>query len=903
MLEILRYHQRSDLHELLQNFDDSQWTWVVSDLKSKYEIQKSLLEKKNFFFEDSCLRISELWKTLLKINTPDLRIWPQFLVRLYIKKFLKQYKEQLRIDENSSETLLGYIQQLSPLFFHPSRNELIKDFFIKNPSALDRWQSWYTAALAVHLHLFEDKKIIQQSQIPSLLQNQLQLNLPSKKGLIFDLGTEVSQMEMDLIKLISKTRPVKILEPVFDLKNDFMFLRRPYERVQKFAEKNLDLSTKPIQNNQLFCQRMTSQVSEVKYVTQKIRELALLGIPFHKIGIMANRIEAYWPVLQIHLDEEFIPYNKDVLIRAQSLLVIQNWLNKLRILDHELNTENLETELFKNPDLKPISYEKFKKIYGVIYDAEDLEKEQRIAALFDSDLQRHQPLSLESFVVQSLKYWSSEDNSEIIMPILKKMMELTQWSENFLWGEWLSLLSDLLAQKEILLKPADERGVQVCNASSSQAYSCEHIFLLGLTDEQLKENKKTLITADDSWLLLKDYDLEIVASEETQSEFEMAWVIERRESHLTLLAPHSDFEGKLLTLSSLFLRQESLLHNSPPPFFPATKLDYKISEYASSPEKYRENFEERWWQGVAPILPLSVTALESYRKCAFLYAAERVCQLRDEDAIDIEVQALSQGSVLHKIFELILTQFPQLNPTAKQLAEVVSQALVSSVDFKYYEKFLLHNSQEKYQRLAERFVEAEKLVRAQFPNTRPLAFEKKFLFYYDPVERVFLDTQSAIAEKKSGLFRVAGSIDRIDLVDGNKIVLIDYKGSKGSVSSFQSWLKDESFQLLFYSWMAEEKLYKIENFEVISAVYLIYKDFTRDMGFTIDSYNNVAVPKVKKTGVISKEEKFEVLNKFKEIFEETAVQIHSAQFRPMPRDREDCNNCHWRRICRATHLN
>lgn len=903
MLEILRYHQRSDLHKLLQEFDDSQWTWIVSELKSKYEIQKNLLEKKNFFFEDSCLRISELWKTLLKVNNPDLRVWPQSLVRLYVKKFLKQHKEQLQIDENSCETLLGYIQQLSPLFFHPSRNELIKDFFIKNPSALDRWQSWYISALAVHLHLFEDKKVILQTQIPSLLQNQLQLSLPSQKGLIFDLGTEVSQMEMDLIKLISKTRPVKILEPVFDLKNNFMFLRRPYERVQKLADKTTHFSIKSNTVHQMTCQRMTSQVSEIKYVTQKIRELVLSGVPFNKIGVMANRIEQYWPVLQIHFDEEFIPYNKDVLIRAQSLLVVQNWLNKLRILDHELNTENLETELFKNPDLKPISYNKFKKIYGVIYDAEDLEKEERIAALFNSDLQRHQSMSLELFVVQSLKYWSSDDNSEIIMPVLKKMMELTQWSEEFLWGEWLSFLSDLLAQKEILIKSADEGGVQVCNASSSQAYSCEHTFLLGLTDEQLKENKKTLITADDSWLLLKDYDLEIAASEETQSEFEMAWMIERRESHLTLLAPHSDFEGKLLTLSSLFLRQETLSNGSLSVFLPLTKLDYKINEHISRQESYRENFEEKWWQGVSPNLSLSATALESYRKCAFLYAAERVCQLIDEDAIDIEVQALSQGSVLHKIFELILTQYPQLNPSAKQLAEVVDQAILSSADFKYYEKFLLRNSKEKYQRLAERFVEAEKLVRAEFPQTRPLAFEKKFLFFYDPVNRVFLDSQSVPNEKSSGLFRVAGSIDRIDIVDENKIILIDYKGSKSSVSSFQSWFKDESFQLLFYSWMAEEKLFKNENFEVISAIYLIYKDFTRDTGFTIGSYNNVVVPKVKKTGIISKEEKTEVLNKFKEIFYETAVQIQSAQFRPIPRDREDCNKCHWRRICRATHLN
>jgi ATP-dependent helicase/nuclease subunit B len=898
MLKILQYHLRSDLKPIVDSFDDSSCTWIVSNLKSKNEIQKVLIEKNKFFFESSCLRISELWNQIIKVNYPVIKVWPQSIYKLFLRKNLVDYKNEFQINENSFDTLLRYIQQLSPLLFHPNRNDLIKDFFIKNEASFERWHHWYLSALTMHLIMFEDKKVILQEQIPSFLQTQLNYISLSNKKFIFDLGTEVTQIEMDLIKSISQNSEVIILQPLINIGDEFKFLNRPYERVQSYANSIIELDTNLnfIKQSVQFA-TTTSFLAEFKAIVGEIRKLVLAGCEFSKIGVVANKIEIYWPVLQIHLQEENIPFNKDIVIRAQSIIGIQDWLNKLKIAEKDLTSEVLENEIFRGEKLTTVSYDKFKKLFGIFYDASDLDKDSSIADLFKSDVSHQELIPLDSFVIQALKYWIHEDQSEIIIPVLKKMMDLTQFKEKLLWSDWLNLLSDLISQKEITLQSASEKGIQICNLSSAQAYTCKYLFVLGLTDEQLKDGRRTLITADDSWLLLKDYDIEIQATEESQAEFELSWLIEKAESNLYLFAPESNFDGKILTKSSIFLKYgQNTIQNFAN--LPTTQMDINMNIFESGGAFENLN-NEAWWDK-APQVPLSATSLQDFKKCPFIYAAERLLQLKSFDSIDIEIQSLSQGSVVHKIFETILKNFTNLKIQSEELDLLIQNAIESSSDYKYYEEFLIQMSKEKFKKLALNFIKSEEQLQKTFPNTKPLVFEKKFLFYFDPITQKFVSDHD---ENNNSLIRVAGSIDRIDVYDKNKIILIDYKGSSGALSSFTNWFKDENFQLLFYTWIAEELIFKDQEFEVISAVFNIYKDFSRSIGFSLESFNNIAAPSVQKAGIISVSTKEQAISDFKVIFNSVARELQKSNFRPQPKELELCKDCHWRKMCRAPHLN
>ena len=109
--------------------------------------------------------------------------------------------------------------------------------------------------------------------------------------------------------------------------------------------------------------------------------------------------------------------------------------------------------------------------------------------------------------------------------------------------------------------------------------------------------------------------------------------------------------------------------------------------------------------------------------------------------------------------------------------------------------------------------------------------------------------------------------------------------------------------MLFYTWIAEELIFKDQEFEVISAVFNIYKDFSRSIGFSLESFNNIAAPSVQKAGIISVSTKEQAISDFKVIFNSVARELQKSNFRPQPKELELCKDCHWRKMCRAPHLN
>ena len=74
MLELFPISNPDSIFKWIQSEDLQSQTWIVSDLKSKNEIQKLLIEKQGFFLESSILRASDFWKMALRRLAPQVQI-------------------------------------------------------------------------------------------------------------------------------------------------------------------------------------------------------------------------------------------------------------------------------------------------------------------------------------------------------------------------------------------------------------------------------------------------------------------------------------------------------------------------------------------------------------------------------------------------------------------------------------------------------------------------------------------------------------------------------------------------------------------------------------------------------------------------------------------------------------
>ena len=74
MLQIIPIENRSQVNELFANYNPREQSWLVSDLRTKFELQQKILARDGQYIDESVLRASDLWKMLLKRLEPRLRL-------------------------------------------------------------------------------------------------------------------------------------------------------------------------------------------------------------------------------------------------------------------------------------------------------------------------------------------------------------------------------------------------------------------------------------------------------------------------------------------------------------------------------------------------------------------------------------------------------------------------------------------------------------------------------------------------------------------------------------------------------------------------------------------------------------------------------------------------------------
>ncbi|MBS1970177.1 MAG: PD-(D/E)XK nuclease family protein [Bdellovibrionales bacterium] len=913
MLKIVQISSPSQIEELFASFNPQTQSWVVSDLRTKLEMQKLLIARQGYFLDSAVLRASDLWKQLLKRLSPDLRIVSKDFARSLLRSFVDQNSEAFQINSTSEKSLFNYMTQLAPLALAADSDEQISKWFEDHPEISLRWQSWYLLARIALRWMIHEKKVIIADWIPSYLQEIDGLETAWDHDLIVDLGSEVSTVEAEVFQRLSHKQEVLVIEPRPVWHEEFKYLLQPYEYLRPQAAKvevlkPLGGAPAPVETL-----RLSGMLAEVKNTCSQIRTWLAAGVKPAQIAVIAPDIEMYWPVMSSYLEQEGIPFQKDLSVKLQSLPALQQWIATLRAQTSRVTSADLEVSFYARPEAQMLRYEEFVALFKAIYGEEDLAREEKVYKLYHGIDDLSKTLSRDQFLAQALKSWQrGEKQTDMLIVVLREVFQNAAAKIELSYKEWMTYLENILANKEMKAVNGSAEGIVVTQLMSAQSYKMSYKIFLGLCDENLKNRERSHILGADLNRLALDLGFYLEHPDHSFKEFQLRWLAEAPGEKNLYCFGLADFSGGLLSPSNFWMSLKPAEAIALPG---ATRWDAlqcaqdeKILDLRGRTTSEKELFNTRLeidrGRMSIPSLELkqtpslSASQIERYLQCPFVFASQKIFKLQDHPDLDLDEDARSKGTLAHALFEKLT--YPEFRGDLDdaQIDQVLEE-LKADNKVTLADPRLWTSMKRRYLALAKRFLQFEKEWRREFPDTVTLAAEKAFEFYFNP------QNGEVHREAKEGTLKFSGKIDRIDRHRStDHHVVIDYKSSHAAYKNHSAWLENQELQLLFYMWALEKEMLEEVSGEVVGAFYYSFKDFHREKGFQLEEHAGPLFRPAGRKGVkASGEDKKELLTKFEQIILEVVVKIQKGEIEPRPFDVKTCQSCEWSVLCRAPHLN
>ncbi|MGE5086309.1 MAG: PD-(D/E)XK nuclease family protein [Bacillota bacterium] len=916
MLQIIPIENRSQVNELFEKFSPREQSWLVSDLRTKFELQQKVLARDGQYVDESVYRASELWKLLLRRLEPRLRLVSDPFARSLLRTILDENAEVLGVNSSAEDTVFAYINQLSAIIFHPEGTSRLEEWFATHPEASNRWREWYLRARFCAVKLLEEHHIITASWITSYLQNFNELEHVWNIPLIVDLSGEISRVEAEILRVLARFVDVTVLEPSPKWKDEFHFLLRPYEDLRAQSSQIIQLSPVQAQPKESQVLRFSGMLAEIKNAVGQVRVWLESGIASENIAVIAPDIEQYWPVLQAFFAEEGVFVQKDVTHKVQSLPSVTRWLATLRSKSGRLSSSDLEISFFEKYESQTVRYEDFKALFKTIYVDEDLARNEVIHKLYFGQLDLSGFISRDEFVATIVKIgqehhsWKASDISDVLQVVLRELLQNATAATKLSWKEWLSYLESIVALKEYTVEKGDPSGVLVTKLMSAHSEKAHYRIFLGLTDESLKSRNKTQLSGQDYFELGKDIGFYLDNPDQSDLAFELRLLAEADSKIDIYCFGATDLSGSLCSPSTFWMslggghghetltlpletRWDELQHSAS-----RGERSWISTRKAEVECKIEQDLgHQETPKAVIKELPrISASAIESFLECPFVFAAQRYFKLKDLPEVDLDVDHRTRGQLAHALFEQLTIEPMRFDWSISELDQILEKCRADK-KLLFADERLWTPLKKKHIQLGQRFLQFEKNWRQQYRKTKTLAREKRFEFYLDP------QSETLSKEPVANAFRISGSIDRIDTDGDGHLVLLDYKSSAGGITAHGSWLKNQELQLLFYMWVMEKSLMEDMQGEVIGLFYYIFRTFDRK-GFKIDDLAGTLYPASKRKDKNATFEAKEMyLTEFSKILMGTLDRIRQGELQPSPADTQTCNTCEWRRQCRAPHLN
>lgn len=920
MLNLISVSHPGEQRAILSSFDPSQTSWVVSDLKSKFDLNDFLLRERNFLHGESVLRASELWRVLLGRVRPDLQIISrEFAITLIAHKLSSLELDWAR-PPGAPQTAYDYMTQLMPILAHPDGEEMVREWLQGHAESAVRWQRWFDLSLRLWRE-FLAEGFVAPPWISGVLVNEASLSAAWSRPLIVDLGAELSQVEADLLVQMSDWIDISVLVPEPEWRDEYRKTLFAYEilarKLGSTKSKALPESSQSLKTNIIY-RKYTTMIAEVKDATAMVRRWLEESVPARQIAIVAPDIEAYWLPLLSYLEQEGIASQKNQVRKLHGYPDMARWFAYLRLRSGAYDEVDVELGLFDSFGKEPrlISYERFKTLYSTIYGRQDIEREKKVAARFHADLKESDEIARDEFVAWGLRQLPEEADFLRVESVYKRLFAECPPALRLSLRRWMAYFEQIASKVECRVQDGDPNGIACINLSSAENSPATHMIVLGLTESGLKQSGGTAILFSDVASLAQEFGFHLASEDQAKLEFEAKWVISRSDRTLVLSVPETDFAGSVQAASWLWIKGAKEAGQMDEISLPReTRWDElqraslaRIAELRGWSLAHRTQAEralsedldlaapEAYGQGL--VETLSPSAIEDYLHCPFVFAVKRLFRLTDVAELDLEVDASRRGSLMHKLFEILTEEPMRFDCGDDELSMVVEKAREQSA-MELADARLWPPLKSRYLDLAKRFLAFEKENRTLFPETHTVGRELDVAGFLDP------RSGELHPQKKENNLRFVGSIDRVDEDRVGHLAIYDYKSSASSVSQYGSWLKNNRIQLLLYAMAIEKGLTALDPRPVLAALYYVSRPFNRDYGFKVEGPEQglYALGDKRKKNRLSTDEKDQLFTKGEELVSQAAQRILAGDFTPNPRDQKDCMDCQWSVLCRAPHLN
>lgn len=918
MLEFVQIENPQSIYSVLEQFDSKAMTWIVSDLKSKTEIQKKIIADQGFFLESSILRINDFWKLWLRRLAPDVQVVSTDFLRSMIDLFIENFGVELDLKKSEASTLFSYLSELAPILLIPESEKILQEWFEQGEvnagqNKEKKWYRWFLLCKVCLKFLIIENKIIDSKWIAAYLQaiDLNKFNWPN--NIIVDLGTEMTSTEMSLFKSLSQKTNVQVLMPNPNWKGQFPFLLKTYSDHLGYGKLNkIKIKSDPSSEvNKLDFIRVSTQLAEVKYAVSLVRRWCDQGVRLEDIAIISPDIEHYWSCLTFYLQQEGIPTQKDQVVNLASFELFQTLIAYIKNIKMEVSWESLETSIFSSSNNSVENYEKFKSLFYLIIDEDDLRRDDKIQQLFYRKINLQQKISKEDFLSIVVKIWlqiglHKSDKDGDFFTILFKDLIAQSSSVSMSLQLWFKYLEQRIRNKEIKIEKGQSTGLQILSLMSAQLVNATHQVWIGLDEKMLSHQKKIILPIQDAIELKKNFDFSVQLPEESFYDFNIRWQLEKPALEKVYLCAHTSFDSTPLTSSLFFIENSKNSSVQDPGLIRFDELQINLEH-----EIYQQNIASQDFIHIQnevhnkiqdnksiKFLELSPTDLEEYWQCSFKLLARKGFRLRELPLVGIDLDPRQRGSVSHLLFEYLISQIREGKPPKQFEIQTALEKFRLDLDLFKFNPEVWQIQKDKFLNIADSFLEFE-AKRVHFTN---LATEKEFKIYFDLVNKKFSTDEKDIALK--------GRIDRIDLYKNlqNKnlpnmdLVVFDYKSSTADLSNYKNFIKNGELQLLLYAIACEEVLYP--KSQVVASVYYDSKLFKTNKGFMDsevagDLYQGRRLPK---QVILTAEQKTDLYSEFLDLVFKLFSEIKNQNFFPVPNDTEICKSCDWSKICRAPHL-
>lgn len=909
MLKIRLIQQSQDRESIIDRSMDPKKTYLVSDLPRKFELQRRLFESYEGLSDEQVLRVSEFWMLLHRRLYPQHRLVSRDFLKLAIGQFFEENNLSQVIHSRSDAHIMDWIEYFHPLFFHPETEALLQEEVALSKDA--NLATWWKISKTFFLSCL-DQGWVNSHWLSSLIQQKSDSELSQvwTRSIVFDLGGQVSQQEIDLIERLGRLWEVELILPDAKFLAQFPAKQRLIQNLVHRYPNSLIKEPTPFPGSDAFSEstgtlrvhRMPNPLAEAKAVVALVRqrlEENSGALSLSQIAILSPQIENYWPLLQSHFAVEGIPVMKAKVSRLSTLLPIHQWISRLRLSASQIDFANMETFLGSTNWLW--RSEKLQGLFRNIIDAEDLKREPELESVMRTALEKQKAkakMSLNEFLMAALGVWQADRADEEVDYLMQGLHRLVDTTPSqvgglraveFSFSRWTQYLEMVLAQVEIPVIEAAPEGILVGNLSFGELSSARYKIYLGLQDSVFQQERVLFPGASRLQAVMAQHGFYLAHPEEVDSDFSLRWQIQSAKAEVILLSADAGWEGQAEMPHPLLIE------------LGVTPTEELFSRWDEIQAAHQVSLSADRNVAIAGGLSrqdfrLSASSVDRFISCPFVFSAGKDFRLLDEPDQDLDPDRRSQGSLIHGFLESLATQSGF--PSQIKMSDEEWLTFVDGVQLRLganaWDPALWSSLRKKLIRLGKRFLAAETLRLGQPQVWSVFATEKKVQAFFN---RETLNWQSTkIAEGSSAkISEFHASLDRVDQHEGGGYWVSDYKGSVQKSSIVKNWLEEGQLQIGIYATMIEdlrEEFPSATDDAIRGATYYSYHTMKNRSGFLIDEF-----PKK-----FARNEWSQLSQKLRTTLRDTIEQIENGVYLPAPKDEAKCGSCNWKGVCHASHL-